>query len=1045
MYVIQQFALYLLLSIPLVGAYLMFGVGAVVVFRASKVLNLALGAMAVLPAYLVYSMVKAGLPTLVALPLGVAAGALLGVVVERLFIRPLARQGPTAQTVGTVAVFGLVVALVAQIYGSGSMQAPQIFPSGGITVAGALLRWGQIGTFAVGLICLAGCLALLKYTRIGLAMRGAAENPTAAALMGVNPLRMARLAWALGGGLAGLAGILLAAVTSLNPYSLSLQMLPGFVAALIGGLGSVVGALIGAFVVGGVEGLVPAFALIPGLRSISGQVGIPQLVLTIVALVVMFTRGKRFSQAGESGPLGRVEQAAPVHSAFDPERLPRRGGRKRLGRFVLLAALLAWPFAGIPGWFPIDRFSLLGDANQAGEYFLVAASLVLLTGWVGQISLAQAAFVGIGAFGTATVASHVSLPFPTGLLVGAALGGGTAALLGLVALRVRGLYLAVGTLIFAWMCDSYLFVVPWFTSHSSFNAPKVGKAGTFPFFDFTDRRTFYFVILAVSSLVAFGLLNLRDSKTGRAFTAIRGSETAAAAFGIDVRRTKLLAFILAGGIAGLAGNLIITNQNVVVPDSFNLQTSLLFLAIAVVGGLRSLGGAVSASVVFAGLDELFFRVPSLGRYLQLVSAVLLAVVLLVYPGGLAAIPVSVRNLPHRMQRLRSELDVVGRRLGAALAALDDRLPAHITERSARLVGAVAERAAALGRLLPAPVSSRSARPLRRFTPLVATVESLAAAAAAAPADVSTNGHKAEDTTAEPAALRPLAADRAADHALPAGPPLSASNITVQFGGLTAVDNVSLEVGKGQIVGLMGPNGAGKTTLFNAVSGLNSPTSGRVRLYGEDVTKLPPHQRAARGLARTFQVIQLFPELTVFDNLMIATHVHNPTGPWSHITLTAGAVGAESAAEETCRRVISYLGLEDIADRGAAGLPFGTLRLVEFARAMVTGAPLVMLDEPASGLDDTETARFADVLRRVRDELELSILLIEHDVHMVTSVSDYIYVIDRGKPIADGTPAAIRANANVQAAYLGKPTEDVVPPPRKTERSRQSRTVAGAVR
>jgi branched-chain amino acid transport system permease protein len=122
-YVIQQFALYLLLSIPLVGAYLMFGVGAVVVFRASKVLNLALGAMAVLPAYLVYSMVKAGLPTLVALPLGVAAGALLGVVVERLFIRPLARQGPTAQTVGTVAVFGLVVALVAQIYGSGSMQA----------------------------------------------------------------------------------------------------------------------------------------------------------------------------------------------------------------------------------------------------------------------------------------------------------------------------------------------------------------------------------------------------------------------------------------------------------------------------------------------------------------------------------------------------------------------------------------------------------------------------------------------------------------------------------------------------------------------------------------------------------------------------------------------------------------------------------------------------------------------------------------------------------------------------------------------------------
>jgi branched-chain amino acid transport system ATP-binding protein len=251
--------------------------------------------------------------------------------------------------------------------------------------------------------------------------------------------------------------------------------------------------------------------------------------------------------------------------------------------------------------------------------------------------------------------------------------------------------------------------------------------------------------------------------------------------------------------------------------------------------------------------------------------------------------------------------------------------------------------------------------------------------------------------------------------------LSATDITVRFGGLVAVNQASLQVGAGEVVGLIGPNGAGKTTLFNSILGLNTPSEGRVHLYGRDVTNWDVHRRAALGVGRTFQILQLFGDLTVFENLMVATHLHNKTGLWGSLVVSGGAVAEEARAQERVNSVLRLMDLEDIADQRVGDLPFGVLRLVEVARTLVTGARLVCFDEPASGLDSSETERLLDWFRFLR-QIGITLLVIEHDVAFVVRLCDHIYVLDQGRLIAHGTPDQIQRNPEVIASYLGAAVE-----------------------
>jgi branched-chain amino acid transport system permease protein len=278
----------IVLTTPLIGAYTMFALGIVFIYRASKVLNLAHGAMAMFPAFVAYGLASSVgvIPAVIGATL---FGGLLGLTVERAVVRRLRPSGPTAQTVGTVAVFGLLVAVAARIWGTTPLKAPSLFPEHQYHLGSGVLSTASIGLFIVSIVLAGGFVALFRFSDLGLAMRAAADNRRAASLMGIDPERTTAAAWMFAGLLAALGGVLLASALILHPYILALQVLPAFVAALIGGLESVPGALYGSVIVGVTVGIVPTLG-----HSFQRQ-GMPQLALALLAFVVMSLRGQRFS------------------------------------------------------------------------------------------------------------------------------------------------------------------------------------------------------------------------------------------------------------------------------------------------------------------------------------------------------------------------------------------------------------------------------------------------------------------------------------------------------------------------------------------------------------------------------------------------------------------------------------------------------------------------------------------------------------------------------------------------------------------------------
>ena len=599
---------------------------------------------------------------------------------------------------------------------------------------------------------------------------------------------------------------------------------------------------------------------------------------------------------------------------------------------VLVALLLAAvvpPLAGQAGLLSEGRaLQLCG-----GTSFAVAAlSLNLLLGYAGQISLGQYAFVGVGAFttGLVTGVTELRLPWLVGLLASAVVGGAFAFLVGLPALRLRGLYLAVVTIGVAYFCAQSLFAFREIGGGSAGRTMPRPYVGTHAI---ASNAGFLAVCAVVLCVVWQVDVNLTRSRFGRAFRAVKADEAVAASFGIDVARAKLLAFTISGAMAGLAGCLLGTASGTVTGTTFDYARSLLLVAVVVIGGLGSRIGVIAAALFSTVLPDLLIALFGKGfRGVDLiVSALLLMVTVSRQPQGFA--------------------------------------------------GAVAQgrerRAIRRGGEPPLP-------PTRPHLPDLGRPEGMP----------------------DPRRSRPGTAV------------LEARDISVRFGGLQAVDGASLRVDRGTIVGLMGPNGAGKTTLFNAISGALTPDSGTVHFLGEDVSGLPPHARAARGMGRTFQLIGLAKDQSVYENLLIAQHLAAPYGVLSALT-TLGSRYWERQLRTRADQTLDGLGFGRYRDTPVGRLSHGQQRIVEIGCALVTSPELVMLDEPSAGMSPAAAEDLAATLLDIRDQLGRTVLLIEHNVPLVLGTADELYVMETGRVIADGEPVEVVTRPEVVTAYLGQ--------------------------
>lgn len=624
-------------------------------------------------------------------------------------------------------------------------------------------------------------------------------------------------------------------------------------------------------------------------------------------------------------------------SAVAPTATGRRDGSGLTRRQLTIGATLAAAVLVPP---ILGRLGVLTDLwafvfTLGVTYALMALSLNLLVGYAGQISLGHAGFLGVGAYVSGILTARYAVPNLVGVAMAAVLGALVALVVGVPALRLKGLYLAITTLGFVVMMQDSVLQLSFLSRGSAGVALPRPEAWSFTFASNAD-----YLAYALGFLVLAWVLdqNVTRTKLGRAFHGIREDERVAQAFGVDVGNYKLLAFVLSGAIAGVAGALYGHLLLFATSSLFDLSFSLLLLAFVVIGGLGSRRGVVIAAFLFGIFPAIFDEVLGL-EYLigwdAIIGALLLMYTLAQHPAGLAQAFSELREARAARRARRGEIDEED--LEAIPALPDLPRPASVPERHRLSVG---------------------------------------------------------DTM------------------------LAVEDLTVRFGGLTALDGASLWVPYGKIVGLIGPNGAGKTTLFNAISGFQDFDSGRIDYLGLEIGDLPAHTRARLGLGRTFQKGGLAQSRSVLENLLLAQHHLADYEIGSALVHGRSTVDSEERLRERAHEVIEALDFGTYTHTPARNLSGGQRRIVEMACALVTSPELLLLDEPSAGMAPAVVENLAERLREIRDDLGRTVLLVEHHVPLVLDVCDHVYVMDHGQVIASGRPDDVVADEQVLEAYLG---------------------------